>query len=203
MDIDQEMRRWSQTLYGLVHALHVARSVKLGNLGTLIESLSDAEDWEASDPGFESCVPTLRFKEDSIRLDGRDHEEIFASLSTNLLRALFINLAVLADEWVGECIRGLGTEPPNFLTGKAEWVKKRIASPQTWAACGLLEMCAIRNALVHNNGVLNQSCIDILRLAGTESARPGHEIRISVGDLFRYRRALRTVVGELRKMGRS
>lgn len=69
-----------------------------------------------------------------------------------------------------------------------------------WAANGMLEFCALRNAVVHNSGKLNDSAIEILKKADVEDAKLNHDISLSFGDLFRYRRALRTVIGELQKL---
>ena len=200
MDIDAEMLRWSQTVYGIAHSLHLAHSVNLGNLTTLHASLSAAEKWNKSNLGFESVLPRKEFKEGSINLDGRDHEEVFKVLSENAVKLLFMNLTVLADECLSHLILQAGVEPPNYLTGKAEWVKSKIAKKYEWAANGLLEICAIRNAIVHNSSKINSSVMQILDKAGITTAQIDHEIQLSFGDLFRYRRALRTVLGEIQKL---
>lgn len=200
-DLDAEMLRWSQTVYGVAHSLHIANSLKLGNLTTLLESLQAADYWNQSSLGFQSCLPSKNFREGSINLDGRDHEEIFKSLSENIVQVLFINLAVLADECLGSLIKkASGSAPPNFLTNKAEWVKARIDEKHEWAANGLLELCAIRNALVHAGGRLTPAVVAILKNAGVKDAVPEHIVKLSFGDLFRYRRALRTVFGEIAKL---
>lgn len=201
MNIDEAMLQWSQTVYGVAHSLQIAHSVKLGNLTALLDSLSEAEKWNASDFGFTSSLPTKQFRDGSINLNGRDHKEIFSILSENIVKILFVNLAVLADECLGQLIEEAGVNPaPNYLTSKVEWVKSKIGDKYQWAANGMLELCAVRNAVVHNAGVLNDSAIDILIKAGVNDAKRGHEISISFGDLFRYRRALRTVIGELLKL---
>jgi len=200
MDIDNSMLQWSQTVYGVAHSLHLANSIKLGNLTALIESLSAAEQWNQSDLGFTSSLPMKEFKDGSINLNGKDHGEVFGILSENIVRILFVNLAVLADECLDQLITEAGTTPPNYLTSKAEWVKARINNKYEWAANGMLELCALRNAVVHNGGKINKSVIDILEKAGVGDAKLGHEVSLSFGDLFRYRRALRTVIGELQKI---
>ncbi len=202
MNIEREMLRWSQTVYGVAHSLHIANSLKLGNLTTLLESLSAAEHWNASDLGFDSALPRKEFREGSINLDGRDHEEIFKVLSENIVKVLFVNLTVLADECLSQLIAEAGVEPPNYLTSKVEWVKSKIDPRFEWAANGLLETCAVRNAIVHNGGKLNESAISNLEKAGISSATRDHEISLSFGDLFRYRRSLRTVLGEVQKLKR-
>ncbi|MDH4418946.1 MAG: hypothetical protein QE485_17180 [Acidovorax sp.] len=201
MNLEAEMQRWSQTVYGVAHSLYIANSLKLGNLTTLLESLEAAESWNQSSLGFQSCLPSKEFREGSINLDGRDHEEIFKLLSENIVQVLFINLAVLADECLGSLMQEAGVqEPPNYLTSKAEWIKARIDPKYEWAANGLLELCALRNALVHAGGRLNPAVVAILGKAGVQDAKPGHVVKLSFGDLFRYRRALRTVFGELAKL---
>lgn len=200
MDIELSMLQWSQTVYGLAHSLHLANSVKLGNLTALLDSLHAAESWNKSDLGFTSSLPTREFKDGSINLSGKDHEEIFATLSENIVKILFINLAVLADECLAQLITEAAATPPNYLTGKAVWAKSRLEAKYIWAANGILELCALRNAIVHNGGKLNESTIKILEMADIVDAKQDHEVSISFGDLFRYRRALRTVIGELQKI---
>lgn len=200
MDIDDVMLQWSQTVYGVAHSLHLANSIKLGNLTALLDSLAAAEKWNKSDIGFSSSLPMKEFRDGSINLTGKEHKEVFNILSENIVKILFINLAVLADECLAQLITETNTLPPNYLTSKAEWVKLKIAKKHKWAANGMLELCAIRNALVHNGGILNESVIDILKKADVTDAKLAHKISISFGDLFRYRRALRTVIGELKKM---
>lgn len=194
------MLQWSQTVYGVAHSLNIARAVKLGNLDTLIESLTAAAAWNRSDLGFTSCLPEKDLKDGAIKLDGKDHEEIFVNLSENIVRILFVNLAVLADECLAHLMQCAAVDPPNYLTSKAEWVKSKIDTKHAWAANGLLELCALRNSIVHANGVLNPSAMDILKKAGVSDAQHGHVISLSFGDLFRYRRALRTVFGEIEKL---
>lgn len=200
MDIDNSMLQWSQTVYGIAHSLHLANSIKLGNLTALIESLSAAEQWNQSDLGFASSLPAKEFRDGSINLDGKDHGEVFGILSENIVKILFVNLAVLADECLNQLITEAGTSPPNYLTSKVEWVKSKIDDKYEWAANGMLELCALRNAVVHNGGKINKSVVDILEKAGVGDAKLGHEVSLSFGDLFRYRRALRTVIGELQKL---
>ncbi len=200
MDIDLRMREWSQTVYGVAHSLNIAHGVKLGNLDTLLESLVAADAWNASDLGFTSNLPARDFKDGDIRLDGRDHAEVFANLAENIVRILFVNLAVLADECLAHLIRAAGTEPPNYLTNKAEWVKAKLDQKHAWAANGLIELCALRNALVHANGHLNASAVALLVKAEVTGSKEGHKVQLSFGDLFRYRRALRTVLGEVEKL---
>jgi hypothetical protein len=200
LDIENEMHNWSQTVYGIAHALNIANSVNLGNLTTLLDSLTTAEAWNKSNLGFTSSLPVRRFKKGSINLDGKDHKEVFRILSENIVRALFVNLSVLIDECLSHLINRLGITPPNALTSKVEWAKSRTETKYEWAANGLLELCAIRNAIVHNGGKLNESAISILERAGVRDAQLNHEVSLSFGDLFRYRRAFRTIVGELRKI---
>jgi len=199
MNIENSMLQWSQTVYGVAHSLYIAKALKLGNLTALIDSLSAAEQWNTSDLGFSSSLPMKEFKNGSINLKGEDYREVFAILSKNIVNILFVNLAVLADECLAQLIAEARVTPPNYLTSKCEWVKSKIDNKYMWAANGMLELCALRNAVVHNGGKLNASAIDILQKADVEDAKLNHDISISFGDLFRYRRALRTVINELQK----
>lgn len=195
------MLQWSQTVYGVAHSLQIARSVKLGNLTALLDSLSEAEKWNKSDLGFTSSLPVKEFRDGSIKLSGKYHEEVFEIISENIVKILFINLAVLADDCLGQLMEDAGIVPaPNYLTNKIEWVKSKINTKFNWAADGMFELCALRNAIVHNGSILNASAIEILIKAGITDAKQGHKISVSFGDLFRYRRALRTVIGELHKL---
>ncbi len=199
MDVEAEMLRWSHTVYGVGHALHVAESIKFGNLETIIDSMRAAETWNNSVLGFESNLPARKFTEGSIYLDGSGHKEVFNRVTESIVRVLFINLAVLADEIMGYLIGQTGATVPNYLFNKVEWTHARIPSNFHWVTYGLFELVAIRNALVHGDGRWNESTVAQLKLAGIQHVDMNVEISLSFGDLFRYRRALRSVIGELRK----
>ncbi|GAB4218037.1 MAG: hypothetical protein OHK0012_25080 [Synechococcales cyanobacterium] len=64
----------------------------------------------------------------------------------------------------------------------------------------MFELCALRNAIVHNGGKINESMVKILNKAGVKDAKLGYIVLLSFSDLFRYRQALRTVTGELQKI---
>jgi len=200
MDVDSEMLRWSQTVYGVAHALHVARSINFGNLNTIIESLRAAEAWNPSVLGFESNVPAKSFVDGSVKLDGDDHQQVFARLAENIVDVLFVSLAVQADVVIGYLIEKTGQKAPDFLFSKIEWTKSRISEKQKWAINGLFEVVALRNALVHGAGSWSETTVQQLRKAGIEDVDTSARVSLSFGDLFRYRRALRTVVGELRTL---
>lgn len=200
MDVDLEMLNWSQTVYGVGHALHVANSIKFGNLDTIVDSMQAAENWNSSLLGFASILPAKEFTPGSIKLDGVSHEEIFGRVSESIVRVLFVNLVVLTDEVMGYLIGLTGANVPEPVFSKVEWAKAHINHGFEWATSGLLEMVAIRNALVHNGGRWNGPSIEQLKLAGVAVVDSTVDISLSFGDLFRYRRALRTVVGELRKL---
>lgn len=199
-DIDKEMLRWSQTVYGIAHSLQIVESINMGNLDTLMTSLRNAAARKPSDLGFESSIDARDFGENAVKLDGRDHAQVFDILSDNVTELLFVNLAVLADECLAQCMANAGANVPNYLTAKVEWIKPRLDQEHRWAANGLLELCAIRNAIVHNEGRLGRKSVELLLSADVTNIKEDHRIQLSFGDLFRYRRALRTVVGEARKL---
>lgn len=200
MNLNKEMLKWSQTVYGVAHSLCISRSIYFGNLGKLVESLQLAEKWNKTNLGFESCIPNRSFKKGCVKLEGSDHEQIFLKISENIVKILFINLAVIADETLGYLIKKSGNKPGNYLINKIEWSKSRINPELHWSINGMLELVAIRNALVHNEGRWNESSIQILKKAGIGSVDRCAIISLSFADLFRYRRALRTLAGELRKL---
>jgi hypothetical protein len=201
MDVDAEMLKWSQTVYGIAHSLQIAKSIHLGNLESIVESLRAVESWNISNVGFSSCVPRRDFYEGAIKLDGHTHDEIFQRVSENVVQVLFVSLNVFADEVLGYLINKTGAAPGNFLINKLEWAKPRIDSKFHWAINGLFEMVAIRNAIVHNNAKWNAATVAQLRLAGVGTVDEKVQISLSFGDLFRYKRALRTISGEIRKIG--
>lgn len=200
MDVDAEMLRWSHTVYGVGHALYVAESINFGNLDTIVDSMRAAEAWNKTALGFESNLPVREFTEGSIYLKGSGHKEVFGRVSESIVKVLFINLAILADEIIGYLIGQTGSAVPNYLFNKIEWTHARIPPSYHWVTNGLFELVAIRNALVHGGGRWSNSTIAQLRAAGIQEVDMNVDISLSFGDLFRYRRALRTVIGELRKL---
>lgn len=193
------MKEWSRTAYGIAHSLYIADSIDMGNLTTIGESLRAADDWRKSDLGFDSNIEPREFGKDDVQLDAESHEEVFQNLVDSAIEMLLINLAVISDDCLDLLIKEAGDDPPNSLTPKVEWAKGRVREKHIWAPNGMLEMCAVRNVLVHNNGVINSAALSILDKAEIEDVEKGHDVVLSFGDLFRYKRAFRTTVGEIEK----
>ncbi|GHS91181.1 hypothetical protein FACS1894139_01210 [Planctomycetales bacterium] len=219
MSIEDSMRQWSKTIYGIISSLHIAKSGDLSNPTPLQDSILAAEEWNASDIGFTSCVRIRKMKENSITLAGENHEEIFRIISERITKILLVNLDLLTDEWLGQSIAAVAVGTPKkpiylpgkavavgapkktiYLPGKIAWVTSKLDKKYAWATNGVLELHAIRNAIVHNSGELNDRVINDLKKAGVEDAKVGHKISISFGDLLRYRRAVRTVINEVKKL---
>jgi hypothetical protein len=178
----------------------MADAMNMGNLTTIGESLSIADSWRESDLGFDSSVEPRQFGKDDVELNADNHQEIFQDLIDSAIRMLFVNLAVLSEDCLDFLIKRAGDVPPNYLKPKIEWAKARVRPEHSWAPNGMLEMCAVRNVLVHNRGVINSKAISILNGAEINTVEEGHEVVLSFGDLFRYKRALRTTVGEIERL---
>lgn len=194
------MKAWSRTAYGIAHSLYIADSMNMGNLTTIGESLRNADGWRESDLGFGSNIESRQFEKEDVQLGADNHQEIFRNLVDSAIGMLLVNLAVISEECLEFLIRRAGDKPPTYLTPKVEWAKARVRSKHIWAPNGMLEMCAVRNALVHNGGVINSKTVSILDKAEIKNAEEGHEITMSFGDLFRYKRAFRTTIGEIERL---
>ncbi len=71
-----------------------------------------------------------------------------------------------------------------------------MPKPHEWAYHGCLELIAIRNCMVHNESKWNERSINIVKPFIPIPPKDGEKISIGIPMVFRYRKAVRTLVNE-------
>jgi hypothetical protein len=201
----QALVRWSQTAYGLIHSINIGSKIDLGNINRIGKSITESFNWLPREDQFSSKVGHRPYKEDDFRLDDEDVHDIITYLKENLLFLLLVNLATLTDELLSSIMvkYGVNVEKYPYLRKKAEAV---VCGPkQEWARFGVLELNIIRNCLVHNEGKWSDRALkDITSIVeGKPIATVGNPVTINYEDVFRYKRAVRTLLNQAEKYGFS
>lgn len=190
-------KRWNQTTYGIIHSICITTDLKMGNLHTIGDNIERAMGWFPSNLGFASSVADKHYKEDSIRLDGRQANDVIAWLQRATAETLFVDLVALTDELLTEIMEYKGLLPATaryFI----EKVDAAVVRPrQGWAKTAMYEMNAIRNCIIHSNSTWNQKNAEAIeRLHGTKPPE-GSSIDVNFKVLFDYKRAAKVFMGEV------
>ncbi len=184
---------WTNTLYTLIHSLHLAKEQKFGNLASLDRRARDAHEWVAPDCSYNSILLAhpKGNKPLTFRRDPLNH---FEDTSRQLIKMLVQDLVVILDEMMGEALAARDEEAGNFPQSKIEKLKKGLDENYHWAANGCFELVAVRNVLTHSGGRWNKKSIDIVRPFVDYPPRKGEKLTVGFSMLFRYRKAMRTLL---------
>lgn len=192
----QSLVRWSQTAYGLVHAVKIASTLDLGNTNRIGSSITESFGWLPRKDQFDSNVEHRPYKNDDFRLDD-DVKKVVSNLKINLLSLLLVDLAALTDELLSSILVAKDKKPESlpYLTHKTKAVV--CAPEQEWARRGVLELNVIRNCYVHNEGKWSTRGLkDIAPLVTNLTPKAGDSVEINYEDIFRYKRAVRTLLNQ-------
>lgn len=124
-------------------------------------------------------------------------KNVVLNLKANLLSLLLVDLAALTDELLTSIMTTKGKKPENFpfLSNKAKAVT--CAAEQEWARRGVLELNIIRNCFVHNDGKWSSRGLkDIGAVVTNLAAKDGDPVTVNYEDVFRYKRAVRTLLNQ-------
>lgn len=198
----QALSRWSQTAYGLVHSVTMSSRLDLGNINRIGRSVTESFGWFPREDQFDSSVEHRPYKEDDFRLEDGDVKNVVLNLKANLLSLLLVDLAALTDELLTSIMTTKGKKPENFpfLSNKAKAVT--CAAEQEWARRGVLELNVIRNCFVHNDGKWSSRGLkDIGAVVTNLTAKDGDPVTVNYEDVFRYKRAVRTLLNQAEANG--
>lgn len=189
-------------MYGLIHAVKLSSAMGLGNIHRLDESIDASLQWVVGPKQFSSHVEDRMLDGRRIRMDDGDVDEISDSLKKNLLQFLLIDLASLADELLAEILTMANKcrEDYRYLRNKVNAVVCK--SREEWAQKGVLELNILRNCIVHSNARWNDEALaEIRSICGSVSATSGDPLTLNYGDIFRYKRAVRTLLNQAEQNG--
>ncbi|MBB4199661.1 hypothetical protein CCR94_07300 [Rhodoblastus sphagnicola] len=218
--IPLRLKAWSQTAYGLLIAIQkLKRSKPNGdiNVSEIIESIMNGQE---SRIGFKSAIKTKHIKRKSITYSIKDGAA--QKLFEDAVRLLVADLVVLFDDLSSEILAANGfLNVPNDpgskatfllarlkekvekeetiirLKAKNEHIAKKETALKVWSAIGMIELIAIRNIIVHNKGVWNETAINLLAKSGVVTLpNIGSCVQFTMSDLLMYRRAVRTLLNK-------
>ena len=196
MTIDEQLKNFSQSLYGAIVALEALNSNthNLVDTSALYNSISRALA-ENSNLGFNSGISRRNLRRDSIRLNGENETQVFELTSQCLINIYFIHLVTIFEATICEKF--------SLKTGE---LKKSINALQVdskyeWAKKAVHQMRCIRNILIHSNGKWNQNTLQEMQMyvSSPITITAGSKVSLCFEDLFRYRRAVRTFVNNATK----
>jgi hypothetical protein len=197
---EEQLRTWSQAMYGTLHALRLMRAVDLGNIKKVGASVGASLDWIASDLGISSAVPEWPFNPSVIKLDGEEEAEVFDHVVRAISLSMAASLTALFDECLEDVLEAKGYTPRDYPGGKLVQLRGRlpadVAADKAWALDGVAELIAIRNAIVHGAGCWSERTLGDLPATSRGTAKVGDRLAVSFGDILRYKRAVRTVLNE-------
>ncbi|QKH38526.1 hypothetical protein FOC84_27770 [Achromobacter pestifer] len=191
------LTRWSQTAYGLVHSVTISSKIDLGNINRIGSSITDAFGWLPRQDQFDSNVEHRPYKEDDFRLNDGDVSAVVLNLKANLLSLLLVDLAALTDELLSSIMQAKGKNPETYPYLRNKTRNVTCAPEQEWARRGVLELNVIRNCIVHNDGKWSDRGLkDIAPLVKNLVAKNGDRVEVNFEDVFRYKRAVRTLLNQ-------
>jgi hypothetical protein len=195
MDWDR-VNVWTNTLYTLVHSLHMAKEVQFGNLESLDSRVRDSANWVAPDCSCASVL--LAHKGGKMPLTfRRDPNTHFNEISYQVIKMLVQDLVVILDQMMDEALATKGDRAGKFPQPKIEKLRTRLNPSYEWAAQGCLELVAARNVLTHGGGRWNSKTIQLVAKFLRPTLTDGERLSVGFTMLFRYRKAMRTFLNEV------
>lgn len=187
---------WTNTLYTLIHSLHMARESSFGDLNTLDARARASSNWIMPECSYASVLlahPGGRMKI-SFRRDPNKH---FGEISRQVVKMLIQDLTVILDQMMDEALAQRGEVAGNFPQSKIEKLKKALDPRYHWAADGCLELVAARNVLTHADGRWNEKSIAVVKAFLNPLPAVGDKLEVGIQMLFRYRKAMRTMLNQV------
>ncbi|UOV02098.1 hypothetical protein [Pseudoxanthomonas mexicana] len=187
---------WTTTLYTLIHSLHLAREQSFGDLSSLDSRVRESDQWIQPECSYQSTLlahdggtKALTFR--------REPESHFHETAAQVVKMLVQDLVVIFDQMMDEALAARGEQAGVFPQSKIEKLRKTLKPQYQWAADGCLELIAARNVLTHADGLWNQKSIDVVKSILDQPPAVGDELVIGFSMLFRYRKAMRTLLNEV------
>ncbi len=186
---------WTNTLYTLIHSLHISKQISFGNLTYVDRSILDAGTWITPDCSYKSALVEHPFGNHKTTFR-RDPNKHFSDIANQIVQMLLQDLVVILDEMLSEALRQKGESAGPYPQSKVEKLATHLDEKYTWAKHGCFELVAVRNVLTHNGGRWNDQSIAIISEFVKPPPASGDKLSIGFAMLFRYRKAMRTFLNE-------
>jgi hypothetical protein len=188
---------WTATLYALIQSLHLAKAAQFGDREALAENIISARAWISPEVSYGSVLLAQPFGRHRVRFR-RDPNKHFADTVTQLIQMLIQDLVVIFDGMMDDILKARSETAGTFPQSKVEKLATHLDFKHEWARRGCLELIAVRNVLTHANGQWNKKSIAIIDGFVTPLANVGDRLTIGFPMLFRYRKAMRTFLNEVK-----
>jgi hypothetical protein len=201
MSWQSDWKKWTHTTYGLLQAVHLAKRVTFGNHSKFEDTIGEAQVWSPSALGFVSKASQRPLKRGSIHIRSEEAENIIHSLPSQTLEILLIGTVSVTEVLLADLLvtRRPVTKRPDTFSNALEQLEKELRLRSSLARCSWAidaahEMRILRNCLVHAAANWSPTAVAEYKRRFHVSPPTGMRITISIDDLFRYRRAARTVL---------
>lgn len=189
---------WTNTLYTLIHSLSLSKKIGFGNLSLVGESIADAGGWVSPGCSYDSVLLSKALGKAKVTFR-RDPNAHFGEISHQIIKMLLQDLVVIFDEMMAENITAHGGSPANYPQSKVSQLRQFLSPKYDWAWQGCLELVAVRNVLTHSDGVWNERSIKIVSPFLAVAPNEGDKLIVGFPMLFRFRKAMRTLLNETKK----
>lgn len=186
---------WTNTLYTLIHSLHIAKEMKFGELDSLDDRIKDSITWITPICNYSSVL--LNHKNENMRLKfRRNPNKHFDDITKQVIKMLIQDLTVILDDMMNDALSKRNEKAGIYPQSKVEKLRKALKPNFQWSANGCLELIAARNVLTHNQGKWNEKSIAVVEKFVFPNPKINDRLIIGFPMLFNYRKAMRTFLNE-------
>ncbi|WP_232400258.1 hypothetical protein [Pseudophaeobacter flagellatus] len=194
----ERVNSWTSTLYTVLYALDVAKNNGFSNRENLGETIISCGNWFEPKCSFSSPLLDEDFGRAKVTFR-RDPAKNFEPIAQNVVKMLLQDLVVIFDEMMSEALLELSTKAGEYPQSKVEKLYTYVDDRFEWSRDACLEMIAVRNVLCHAGGQWNERSINIVKDFVSPPPEFGDRLIIGTPMLFRYRKAMRTFLNEVKK----
>jgi hypothetical protein len=191
----ERVNAWTTTFYTLLHSLSLAKAIHFGDKARLADSVVDSRSWISTPCSFASVLVNNPIGDSGVTFR-RDPSTHFESTCENLIRMLIQDLVVIFDQMMDESLAAWGETAGDYPQSKVEKLATHTDAKYEWAVRGCLEMIAARNVLAHSGGCWNTRSVAIVSGFVNPPPKVGDKLEIGFQMLFRYRKAIRTLLNQ-------
>lgn len=188
---------WTLTLYALIHSLHQAKSQNFAGHSDLRERVEAAANWTSTPCSYNSTFLAEPFGKTLLRFR-RDPSVHFNLIVAQVIQMLAQDLVVILDGMMDDVLAQRNEKAGPFPQSKVEKLATHLKPSFLWAKRGCLELIAARNVLTHAGGKWNAKSIAIIQSFVQPPPLMGEPLVIGFPMLFRYRKAMRTFLNEVK-----
>lgn len=194
----EPINSWTSTLYTIIYALEVARADGFSKKEELHSAILSGANWVEPVCTFASPLMAEKFGNSKVKFR-RDPSLHFKANAQNAVKMLLQDLVVIFDEMMTQALVELSFTAGDHPQSKVEKLYTVVDQEFEWSRDACLEMIAVRNVLCHAGGKWNERSIAIIKGFVVPPPRPGERLQIGTPMLFRYRKAVRTFLNEVKK----